>query len=319
MTGLDRLHGIAEDVGRTVWLRDLGAALSETADAIEGETSGPSGYESDVLAWVEKNGGLEAVKERTMPEDMSWPFYEDGEPVRIGEYVICDERCSPAAVDCIEFNESGFKLYGESGHLIAGSDMPYGERVKRQAPPVIDADGVEIRVGDTVYGFAGQQYEVTGLCEYESSIVHAKTVGDGVAADELLALSGQLNSAQLEASKITHRAPVLAADGEPLEVGQTVYHIADGKEYTVEELFEDGAMVTPDGITGGRCRADYLTHERPDSWERLEEDAEEDPCGYFGFDGEETCGKCPASGKNCEQTMARDLVRRARALAGVSE
>jgi len=56
-----------------------------------------------------------------------------------------------------------------------------------------------------------------------------------------------------------------------------------------------------------------------DSWERLEEDAEKDPCGYFGFDGEETCGKCPASGKNCEQTMARDLVRRCRALAGVGE
>ena len=58
-------------------------------------------------------------------------------------------------------------------------------------------------------------------------------------------------------------APVLAADGEPLEAGQTVYHIADGKEYTVKELLKDGAMVTPDGITGGRCRAEYLTHERP--------------------------------------------------------
>ena len=53
----------------------------------------------------------------------------------------------------------------------------------------------------------------------------------------------------------------------------------------------------------------------PDSWERLEEDAGKDPCGYFGFDGEEPCGKCPASGKNCEQTMAQDLVRRCRALA----
>ena len=53
----------------------------------------------------------------------------------------------------------------------------------------------------------------------------------------------------------------------------------------------------------------------PDSWERIEEDAGKDPCSYFGFDGEEPCGKCPASGKNREQTMARDLVRRCRALA----
>ena len=63
--------------------------------------------------------------------------------------------------------------------------------------------------------------------------------------------------------------------------------------------------------------SEKLTHERPvaDTWERLEKDAEKDPCSYFGFDGEEICGKCPASGKNCEQAMARDIVRRARALA----
>lgn len=70
MEGIDRLHEIAEDVGRTVWLRELGAALSDTADAIARETEDISGYESDVLAWVEKNGGLDAVKERTMPEGM---------------------------------------------------------------------------------------------------------------------------------------------------------------------------------------------------------------------------------------------------------
>ena len=63
--------------------------------------------------------------------------------------------------------------------------------------------------------------------------------------------------------KVDEMRRVLGADGEPLEAGQTVYHIADGKEYTVEKLFEDGAMVTPDGITGGRCRAEYLTHHRP--------------------------------------------------------
>ena len=67
MTGLDRLHEIAEDVGRTVWLRDLGAALRDIAYGIEGGTRDLSGYESDVLAWVEKNGGLDAVK-RMVPD-----------------------------------------------------------------------------------------------------------------------------------------------------------------------------------------------------------------------------------------------------------
>ena len=75
--------------------------------------------------------------------------------------------------------------------------------------------------------------------------------------------TGPMEDLEVDHGKRVKRPPVLAADGEPLEVGQTVYHIADGKEYTVEELFEAGAMVTPDGITGGRCRAEYLTHHRP--------------------------------------------------------
>ena len=76
-----------------------------------------------------------------------------------------------------------------------------------------------------------------------------------------------------------------------------------------------GAVCTAIYAVRGMWSPDQLTHERPDTWERLEEDAGKDPCGYFGFDGEETCGKCPASGKNCEQTMAIDIVRRAKALS----
>lgn len=34
MEEIDRLHEIAEDVGRTVWLRELGAALRDIADGI---------------------------------------------------------------------------------------------------------------------------------------------------------------------------------------------------------------------------------------------------------------------------------------------
>ena len=81
---------------------------------------------------------------------------------------------------------------------------------------------------------------------------------------------------------------------------------ADGKEYTVEELFKDGAMVMPDGITGGRCRAEYLTHELPDSWERLDEDADRTASLFDAFDADASAD-------------IRDLVRRAKALAGVSE
>lgn len=66
---------------------------------------------------------------------------------------------------------------------------------------------------------------------------------------------------------------------------------------------------------------DRLTHQRPvaDSWERLEEDAGKGACDYFGHEDDMVCRGCPASGKGCEETMARDLVRRARALAEKGE
>ena len=106
-------------------------------------------------------------------------------------------------------------------------------------------------------------------------------------------------------------------------VKETVFDKNTGEELVVTG-FEDGRVWCEHRMTDadalpvrGMWSPGQLTHERPiaDTWERLEEDAGKDPCGYFGFDGEETCGKCPASGKNCEQTMALDIVRRARALA----
>lgn len=168
MTGLDRLHEIAEDVGRTAWLRELGAALNETADAIEREAYDISGRESDVLGWVEKNGGLEAVKERTMPEDMSWPFYEHGEPVRIGGYWQQDGFDeSVTYVDSISFAEDGVRL-GNDYHEVF---YRYGERVKWLAPKVLDADGDAN--GDELVIGALEDGGHTVACRYAD-------VGDGI-------------------------------------------------------------------------------------------------------------------------------------------
>lgn len=68
-----------------------------------------------------------------------------------------------------------------------------------------------------------------------------------------------------------------------------------------------------------------LTHARPDSWERLEEDAVKVVCEYAGAVPDEfgdydcdTCRLFDARGKLiCEQQMALDIVRRAKAIAGV--
>lgn len=59
---------------------------------------------------------------------------------------------------------------------------------------------------------------------------------------------------------------------------------------------------------------------KPDSWERLEEDARKSPCDYFGHACQ--CEECPANNRSfhsCNVSKALDIVRRAKAIAGVSD
>lgn len=87
--------------------------------------------------------------ERALPDGMEWPRFEDGELVRIGDelefegktMLVCDATfyADDWALWCDREDMSG-RLYGK-----------YGERVKRPTPKVLDADGVPIEVGDTVY------------------------------------------------------------------------------------------------------------------------------------------------------------------------
>ena len=115
--------------------------------------------------------------------------------------------------------------------------------------------------------------------------------------------------------------PVLDRDGVPIEVGDTVYNVAGiGRE--VAGFDTAGGKTKVLGIhrnTGTTmwCDPEDLTHEAPDSWRRLEEDAGKGACEYFGSEHCE-CGGCPHDmDPDCNAVMALDIVRRAKALAGV--
>lgn len=266
MEGIDRLHQIAEDVGRTVWLRDLGAALSDTADAIEGGMRDLSGYESDVLAWVEKNGGLDAVNERTMPDDMEWPRYADGSPVEIGDDVIGPDYGERIHVDEVIFHSNGFTLRSK------GDDGKWYESEDRfERPAVLAADGEPLEVGQTVWvAENGNRFHVVWLCD------------DGLVQGTL---NGDLMK-YLRPEQLTHQRPVLDADGVPIHEGDTVYllpgewcgeyplrYYSAGDEMVVKELCPDhefGGVLKCAG--DGKCTCfplpRQLTHTKPepDSW-----------------------------------------------------
>ena len=90
-----------------------------------------------------------------------------------------------------------------------------------------------------------------------------------------------------------------ASDGKPLRIGDTVWG-QDGKQFTVEGVGPEFVWGRAEGKkTHKRLRPEWLTHERPDSWERVERDAR-------------TIDEC------CTDLMsAADLVARCKRLAGV--
>lgn len=168
-----------------------------------------------------------------------WPKFEDGAYVMYEDEFDFDGEVKTAY---------GFN-FGTGGRVSICSDkgshvrLPNGEHVKRPAPKVLDADGVEIEVGDTVW--------VDGVSE-SCEVVKVENV----------------------------IVQVQYADGDTFE-----------------------------------CCSSDLTHEQPDSWERLEKDAKKGNCEYLGR-SQSSCDGCYLNGKSaCDEYVRIDLIRRAKALA----
>lgn len=116
-----------------------------------------------------------------------WPRYEDGEPVMLGDKYEDNEghECFASGV---HLDIDGPSLVDSEGfHDLYRK----GKCVKRPAPKVRDADGVEIKVGDTVWTLDGLEGVVT-------------KVEDGAAY-----IAYESDYAQLEeAVNLTHVQPV---------------------------------------------------------------------------------------------------------------
>ena len=265
---------------------------------------------------------------RLMPEGMEWPRFEDGVPVAFHDKGL-DVHGHTRSVEGVKFTQGGFVFISDDmGNAWWANDcgpmedpvIDRSKRVKRPAPKVLDADGAEIRVGETLYRIGNND---------------SVTVRQLMPPDKFEDTDFVLHFA----SEHTHRAPVLAADGKPLREGETVYLLHGdwcgvypcygyhgGEKIKVVELHtcHSSGGVRCENDTGFACypQPSQLAHERPvaDTWERLEEDAYKDDCEYFGRDMN-GCEGCPASTQDLdnwccdENKKARDLVRRAKALA----
>lgn len=195
--------------------------------------------------------------ERALPEGMEWPRFEDGGLVKVGDEVEFEGEA--AKVLDVAFSAVRFSIGVGTATASRRVYCDLGESVKRPAPKVLDADGVPIKVGDTVYFVDG--------------------------------------------------------DARPL---------------TVERIDANGGEPAVDLVYAGQIlrwhsvNPEKLTHERPDSWEKLEKDARKTACDYAlaprDEDGLTTCDGCRfQKSESCSNEMTLDVVERAKKLAGIEE
>lgn len=186
----------------------------------------------------------------------------------------------------------------------------------------LDVDGAAIHVGDAVY--------------FESEV--AKVCGmrwDG--ASWSLSLHDRAEDMASNRCRLVPTAALIGADGVSIEVGDIVYRDDDPEPLEVDLIYA-GSMgyctVRLKNSAGIYTSADAprLSHKKPeplepdpaDSWEKLEEDAKQRVCSYFGIDPENaSCEDCPygssQTGRLCWRNASLDMIARAKKLAGIEE
>ena len=102
---------------------------------------------------------IEAIdRAADLPDGVEWPRYESGELVRFGDRFDHVEGYKNVPVERITFTPDGWVEVCQKDGIC--EPLMKGERLKRPEPEVLDADGVPIKVGDTVYAPNGEELTV---------------------------------------------------------------------------------------------------------------------------------------------------------------
>ncbi|WP_455136359.1 hypothetical protein [Thermophilibacter sp.] len=249
---------------------------------------------------------LLAIDERLMPEGYEWPRYEDDKPVMLGDTVTKYVGGGEIKVRSVEFLENMTYLHERFKTDQIAIVRP-GERVKRQQ--VLAADGEPLEAGQTVWDTNGDELQVLSIEDDHERHVTCHYEGiDGIKA----------NGWWLPHT-LTHQRPVLDADGVPIEVGDDLYSVEGALSFHVGVIDRHACRIATNEMYAIDKWADPLmfTHtkpEPPDSWDRIEKDAQLNPDDYWmhhSGSGEER--------ENAALAMSRDIMHRCIALAGVSE
>ena len=149
--------------------------------------------------------------------------------------------------------------------------------------------------------------------------------------EENAALKDELSALQIQLDASYMKLP-LDADGKPIRIGDKMdvdgevmnvlgYRLYNGELLLVVKKAEgDCTFYTPKPSS-----VRHYKYSKPDSWEKLEEDAYKmSSCDYANApldeSGMTTCDGCRFQrSRSCNVEMARDILRRAKKLAGIED
>ena len=259
-------------------------------------------------------GGLQIQPDASY---MKLPLDADGAAIHVGDAVYFESEV--AKVCGMRWNGASWSL---SLHDRAEDTASHRCRLVQTAA-LIGADGVSIGVGDIVYRDADPE-------PLQVDLIYAGSMG--YCTVRLKDSAGIYTSA--DAPRLSHKKPepleseVLDADGVPIEVGDTVYCDDDPEQLMVDSFDDPGCVYltlakSPNGILY-TIEPSRLSHECPDSWEKLEEDARKTSCDYapapLDANGLTTCNGCRfKNGGPCYLEKDIDLMKRAKKLAGIED
>lgn len=198
--------------------------------------------------------------------------------------------------------------YGSTGEKSAEGQTAEGRTFR-------DANGLELHVGDYVIDEFGECFCVMGLNREDGATAAYADLGNSRTSLECAPCKS------LELDERPHDC-----DGVPIEVGDVLYQATFegnpiGDPMEVEKCIDGTFFVKgyPLPLSAWPC-----THREPDSWEKLDEDAKQVSCQYFGMDRTPaSCDDCPhglwQTGRQCWQNARLDILARAKKLAGIEE
>lgn len=160
------IHERLREIANNRWLASLDVDESSSRDAIDIVRESLSYVEESMSYCVDMKNILNYIADEIEKYYIPHPRFEDGEPIQIGDAFI--QKCINEEV---ELDKIGIALFTKNRlNMVWFPD----EVVQRPEPKILDADGVEIKVGETLYRAdhaynAGKEVHVYGIGHIEDA------------------------------------------------------------------------------------------------------------------------------------------------------